>query len=99
MKTKINFLDKEYDIELVLSKYNHNNNIAIQALTEDEVFGTLTTNIDEPIEKDEFFLKDWSENVWVHQVLNAFPEYFEDTGKKFNSGFVTVPVWKLKKEW
>lgn len=100
MKTKINFLDKEYEIELVLSHYNYKNRIAIQAIdmSDGEPFGTLTTNIEEDVEENEFFVKDWSENSsWVPQVLEEFPEYFENTGKKFQSGFVQVPVWKLKK--
>ena len=99
MKTKIEFLNNEYNIELFLTRYGYKNRIAIQAIdtSDGEIFGTLTTNIEGEIEENEFFVKDWSENSWVPGVLNSFPEYFEDTGKRFESGFVQVPVWLLKK--
>ena len=61
-----------------------------------EAFGVVTTNLpDEPLEDDEFFVKTWSENRWVPQLLTNC-DLFEDTGKRVPSGFVEVQIWKLK---
>jgi hypothetical protein len=98
MKTKIDFLGKQFNLKLVFSNYDYKNRIAIQVvdLEDGDVFGVLTTNIEEDIEENEFFVKTWSENSWALDVLNNLSEYFEDTGKRFQSGFVQVPVWRIK---
>lgn len=98
MKTTIEFLDETYNIELVFNRYLHDNKMAIQAICEDgEVFGTVTTNVEGTLEENEISVKTYSENSWVPQLLEKLPEVFEDTGKRIQSGFVSVQVWKLKK--
>ena len=55
---------------------------------------TLTTNVsDARLEKGEFCIKNWSENVEVAEdAINS--GLFIDTGKKIHSGHVLAPIWR-----
>ena len=90
------------DTPCVLNTNNYGNDrLAIEAICKDEGdrYGVLTVNIPEaPIADDEIFVKDWSENVWVNQVLEQCPDLFEDTGRRQATGFTSAAVWKVKGE-
>lgn len=87
------------ELSFEIHRYS-NNRLAITAIDfhEGEHWGTLTINLsDEELAEDEIFVKTWSEGeVWVPQVLEKMSDIFEDTGKRVKSGFVDVPVWRLK---
>jgi hypothetical protein len=97
MKTTIDFLDTQYDIELVTNRYRSTNNLVIQAVCDDgELFGTVTTNVENQLEENEIAVKTYSENSWAPQLLEKLPEVFKDTGKRIPSGFVNVHIWTCK---
>ena len=79
-----------------LTQYSTNKRIAIIAYTDKgESYAVLTLNIpDEPLEKDEFFVKTYSENEGFADV--AFKtNMFIDTGKRSKNN---DPVWKLNED-
>lgn len=96
MKTTINFYG-EWDVTLQTSGYP-NGRMAIVAMCDNgAVFGKLTTNLpDEPLAGDEIFVRTTEENEWTPQILQAFPEVFEDTGRRVQTGYIEVQVWIVK---
>lgn len=97
MKCEVTAYGKVRKLTLTKSKYG-NGRIAILAMEEDgSQWGMLTVNFpDAELEEKEIVVKDYSENEsWVPQVLTALSEYFEDTGKKVHSGFVSASIWKM----
>lgn len=98
MTTTINFLGKPTQIELVEHRYADNGRLAIQAICDKGVFGTLTVNLDTHLEEDEVCIKVWSENAaWVPQVLAQLKDQFIPTGRSVPTGFVTAPVYKYRR--
>lgn len=94
----VNAYGKEHNLYLLQQQYG-NQRIAITAhdAADGGPFGTVTTNLpDFPLEEGEFFVKTWSENQWVPQLLTNC-NLFEDTGKRMPTGFVEAQIWKLKK--
>jgi len=73
-------------------------NMAVQLRTAEEPYATLSTNLGKlsgvTLGENEFFAKTYSENTGL---LEQFVEsgLFEDTGRKVDSGFVTVPIYKF----
>lgn len=92
----INFLDKKISLTLTDHTYT-NGRRAIQAVTDDEVFGMITVNIPEAeLADDEVCVKVWSENsYWVPQVLAAMKDKFIPTGREVRTGFVSAPIYKI----
>jgi hypothetical protein len=76
------------------AKYT-NGNLALQLMTAEGAYATLSTNID-GVELDEncFIAKNYSENKGL---LEQFVEQglFDDTGEKVSSGFVSCPIMKF----
>jgi len=96
MKT-ITCFGKSYLVEHSLSTYN-TGNLAVQLGCVTGSFGTLSVNVPGvELAANEFCVKTWSENdPWALNYLEQNSETFEDTGRKFTSGFVTGPIYRLK---
>jgi hypothetical protein len=92
---QIRFLGKTYNVQPVATRYT-DGNLAVQVLCSDGPFGTLSTNIDGvELAPDEFCVKTWSENdPWAMNLLSQCPQ-FEDTGRRFHSGFVSGPIYRM----
>ena len=77
------------------AKYT-NGNLALQLMTTEGAYATLSTNIEgvKLLDKDCFIAKNYSENAGF---LDQFVEQglFEDTGEKVSSGFVTCPIYRF----
>lgn len=71
-----------------------NGNLAVQLITDDEPYATLSIPADIDLPKDEFVAKTYSEN---EGLLEQFLEngYFSDTGKTTNVEHTTCPIYKL----
>lgn len=68
--------------------------IIIETMT-GQLYTKLTVNISEiPLGKNEYIIKDYSENVEVARVVYS-QGWFTDTGLRFKSDFVVMPIWKL----
>jgi len=82
----------------IIEEQYRNKRIALQIYDEEGPYCTLTTNIvGETLQPGEFFIKNWSENEEIAAAaLNS--GIFEDTGRRVNSGFIEVPVWRFKAE-
>lgn len=97
---KIRFLNETYNIYLREDRYG-NGRLAIRAYIAEtgEPFGTITTNLpDEELGEGEFFVKTYSENVWVHQLIEQ--EVFEELpGRYVSSGFVEIATCKKGKNY
>jgi hypothetical protein len=86
-----------FKVKLVADKY-HTGNLAIMGVCEDgEPFATLTVNMPQHqhlLEKDEVFIKNWSENeAFAQEALMS--GFFCQWSKTVPSGFVQVPIWKV----
>lgn len=88
---------KKWNCILKWSKYG-NGRAALQLIDDGELVLTATVNLpDEDLEDNEVFIKDYSENDGILEVLvNA--GIIEDTGKRVRSGFVTIPVCRVLKK-
>ncbi len=72
-----------------------NGNLALQLMTTEGAYATLSTNIEGvQLDNDCFIAKNYSENKGL---LEQFVEngLFEDTGEKVSSGFVTCPIMRF----
>jgi len=92
------FYFKKHELEIRQSVYKDNNRIALVVVdvATEEHYTTLTvniTNINYP--KDVFAIKTWSENEEIAEVI-CNTDAFEDTGRRAESGHVTVKFWELK---
>ena len=98
MKTSIEFLGEDVNLELTASQYP-NGRLAIVAfdLVDGCRFGTLTVNVPEvELDEGEIIVKTYSDNEgWVPQVLKNLSEHFIPIGKEVNLGYVTVPIYKF----
>ena len=97
MATIVKLGHVHYTVEHRLTRYA-DGNLAVQVIGDDGPFGTLSTNVDGvELADNEFCVKTWSENQpWAVQFLEQNPEWFEDTGRRFTSGFVSGPIYRLK---
>jgi hypothetical protein len=77
-------------------KYKYGGHTCIRLLTTNgEPYTTLSLNIPEAKrKKGEFFVRNYDENEGLDD-LRRYGGAFEDTGKKLNIGWCTVPVWRL----
>lgn len=87
-----------------IGRYPHGGAIFIQLLSanpEDDFPGPLATfsvNLKSygcPVNDNEFNVKGWEENECLVEPMLA-SGLFEDTGRKFPSGYVVSPVWRLR---
>jgi len=85
--------------KVVVTKYSICDRAAIQITSEyGEPYGTLTVNIPEcPLqeEKGEILVKTWSENEHFSKKMME-TGMFEDTGKRWGTGFVEAQIWRVK---
>ena len=85
------------DLTFHISHYIEGGDTAVVLATETgEMYAVLTVNIEEiPLMEGEILVKTWSEN---EEISKACLEtgFFEDTGLKVPTGFVTASVWKVK---
>ena len=58
-------------------------------------YAHITVNTEAPIEDDEVAIKTWGFNKGISEELFD-TGLFEDTGKRFRSGFAVGEVWRLK---
>ena len=75
------------------AKYG-NGNLALQLMTAEGPYATLSTNIDGIVlDKDCFIAKNYSENVGLTEqfIENGL---IEDTGEKVSAGFASCPILK-----
>ena len=99
MQIKLNLCGREYDAKLVKRAYS-NGNVAIQAVDPEdgEPITVLSVNTGDKVKNDYVAIKDYSENSGALASLKeagvvSEPEYF------LKSGYVTIPVCKLIKEF
>lgn len=80
--------------------YYDGERIALQIVdVEEQPFAMLTVNIPEiRLREGEFLVKTWSENEDIAQCVLDLG-IFEDTGKRFKTGFVVGEIWELKQEY
>lgn len=96
------FFSKGYGwVSLSLGRYPGTDALAIQLFQvgDPELLAVLSVNLPEfkhLLESpSETFIKVYSENAEL--AAEAFAAgLFEDTGKKVSSGYVTIPIWRLK---
>ena len=84
-----------YHVEPAINRYT-DGNLAIEILCADGRFGMLSTNVEGvQLAPNEFCVKTWSENHgWAMEIVNQCPQ-FEDTGRRFHSGFVSGPIYRM----
>ena len=87
----------EESLRVMETEYAYSERIAIQILrANDELYATLSVNLPQsPLKRDEFFVKTWSENAEISDVIRCL-DLFEDTGKRVSTGFVQAEVWKRR---
>lgn len=87
---------KQWDCELKFGQYG-NGRTAIQLIDKKDrdLVAVATVNMEnDPLEADEVFIKDYSENEGMLQALiNA--GIVKDTGERVASGWVMIPKAKL----
>ena len=88
-------------LRAIITKYSDNDALAVSLEGTDDgywsPYATLSVNLPEHahmLEEDEFFVKLWSENSELVELLDI-TDVFTDTGKSVLHGFEDVPVWKL----
>lgn len=93
--TTVKAFGKSLRLEIRPYKYD-NDRIALIAFADGEQYGVITVNIPEAdLADDEIIVKTYSENEhWVPQLVEQLPDVFQDTGKRIQSGHITVQVWR-----
>lgn len=93
--TTVKAFGKSLRLEIRPYKYD-NDRIALIAFADGEQYGVITVNIPEAdLADDEIVVKTYSENEhWVPQLVEQLPDVFQDTGKRIQSGYITVQVWR-----
>ena len=83
---------------LLKQNFYQNGRIALFLVSvEGELISTCTTNIPEiPLDDDEVFIKDYSENEGILEFL-VKEGIVKDTGQVLLSGYVKIPVCRLQK--
>ena len=89
------------DLRAITDTYSKGNALSVRLEGTDDgywcPYATLSVNLPEHahmLEEDEFFVKLWSENSELVELLDI-TDVFTDTGKSVLHGFEDVPVWKL----
>jgi hypothetical protein len=89
---------KAHRCKFLTRDYTFGGRLAIRIVTvlDEYPFADLTVNlIEKPLEKNEIFVKTWSENEVIAKACMA-TGLFEDTGKRVPTGFVQAQVWRIK---
>ncbi len=86
----------EYELGLQFAKYgNGQTAIKLIDVTDGMPFATATVAVDDQLLEDEVAIKDYSENQGIlDSLMNA--GIIEPPHEFIQSGFVTIPVCKLK---
>ena len=93
MKLKTKYSD--CDAKLLVSKYQHNNQIAIKATSLDgEPLFTATVCVDEVIPEGQVVIKNWSENEGVKEALQEANVIGEEI-RSIECGFCYATVHEL----
>ena len=97
----LNNVSFDYDGEKLYfrtSRYSQGNGLAIQIESDYEPYTMLSVNIPGvPLEDGEVIIKTWSENELIAEFLRG-SEWFEDTGKRVQTGFVHAEIWKIREK-
>ena len=92
-------MEFEYDGEMLHldmdKKYSDGRQAILVLDQNEEPFAKLSTNINVTLEPGEFLIKNYSENEALAKAVFA-KGWFEDTGKRVRSGYVRIPIWKIK---
>lgn len=89
---------KDWNCNLVQSHYQDGGRIALVLIDADdgEPVATATINLpSQPLLENEVFIKDYSENAGMADFLEK-EGVLEKTGRSVRTGFVHVPVCRLK---
>jgi len=99
----INLWQTTYACTLETFKYGHGGNLGVQLFTDDgEPYATVSVNMprhtSEPLEEDEFYVKNWGENEGLIEQLVA-QHIIEpvDPPKYGASGFISTMAYRLVK--
>ena len=97
----LNLFGEDNELYLELNNYRNNNALAVELIsTDEEPYATVSVNLPESAElpKDEFFLKNWSENEEIAQQLIE-KKIIIPTGKEASSGFIRAMSYKISPEY
>ena len=88
---------KRKTLRVMVGQYTNSGREAVMLETKiGQPFAVLSVNIPSiPIEDREILIKTWSENAEIAQFMKG-TNYFVDTGKRFQTGFVEGEIWKWK---
>jgi len=91
-------MEFEFDgetLHLDMSKKYQDGKPAILVMGEDGIpYATLSTNVDVDLEPGEVLIKNYSENTNLANIVLS-KGWFTDTGKRVESGFVQIPIWRI----
>ena len=95
---KLSLYDEDYTLFIKKEKYRNNNSMSVSLIDKEDgsPFATISVNLPESdnLSKDEFFVKDWSENKDIVQQLIK-QKVIIPTGKSARSGYVNPKSYKL----
>ena len=97
----LNLFGEDNELYLELNNYRNNNALAVELIsTDEEPYATVSVNLPESAElpKDEFFLKNWSENEEIAQQLIE-KKIIIPTGKEASSEFIRARSYKINPEY
>lgn len=83
---------------LLVGRYPSDGAIALCVnLIDGQPLCTFTTNLKSygaPLADDEFHVNNWDNEEVVEDIMAT--GLFDDTGKRWQSGYVSAPVWRFK---
>jgi len=86
-------------LRLLRSKYAVDGSLAIVVETEDgDPWASLTVNMRTLPPEGCFFVKTWSENEHITNLLRE-SEFFEPTGRGIPADYSTAEIWKMKEPY
>lgn len=97
----INLFDEEDEVHFEFDNYSNNGALAVELVTTDgESYGMLSVNLPDSqiLSKDEFFLKDWSENEDLARELIKMGVLIP-TGKQSSGKFIMAKSYKVSPEY
>jgi len=97
----LNLWGEDDEVYFKFDKYKNNDALAVELMSTDgESYAMVSLNVPESAQlpKDEFFLKDWSENEPVAKALIEMKAIIP-TGKRTGSGFIVAKSYKISPEY
>jgi hypothetical protein len=97
----INLWGEDDEVHFEFDNYSNNDALAVELVSADgEPYATVSVNVpgSEQLPKDEFFLKDWSENEPLAKALVDMGAIIP-TGKRTSSGFIVAKSYKISPEY